>query len=310
MSPVSDRRVRKSLALAALSACLACAGAPRDRGALVVAEVGHRPITAAELQTFLDANLVLDPGAEPTPPGDLARVKSRLFDDYLDSEILLQEAARRGITVTDGELSSYVGPDNAGSPPSVALARRDLAVQKLRESVVRAQLHVDDERIRRWLLAHPPPEASGTTRSLRTLRFASYPEAMRVRNEIVSKKLSLEQAEAAYGADSLSAAEPAVDLTAFPTHIATAVRGLAPGQVSQPLPFESSVLLFLLNPPIDPAVAEGRRREQARQAIARDESEKIADDLLEELRRSTVVVRHNERLPFPYVAEVATTRAQ
>src|SRR5262249_2624073 len=136
------------------------------------------------------------------------------------------------------------------------------------------------------------------------------PEAMRVRTEIVGKKLSLEQAEEAYGADSLSDIDRAVDLGSFPEHIAVAVKALTPGQVSQPLPFESSGLLFLLDPPQDPAQAEERRGEQARQAISLDESEKIADGLLDELRKTTSIVRHPDRLPFPYVAEGAAVRAQ
>jgi hypothetical protein len=63
-------------------------------------------VTVAELQAYLDANQLQDPAAEPTAPGDLARVKSRLFDDFLNGEILLQEAQRRGITVSDEELAS------------------------------------------------------------------------------------------------------------------------------------------------------------------------------------------------------------
>ena len=308
MCRVSVRRALAPIVLVALCAS-SCGGVSQDPRRRVVAEVGHRGVTVAELETFLESNLVQDPAAEPVPPGDLSRVKSRLFDDYLDGEVLLQEAERRGITASDAELAEYLGPDGPTSPALRELARRDLVVQKLRESVVRAELRVDEERVRRWLTAHPSAPSTGQLGNLRTLRFASYPEAMRVRTEIVSKKLSLEEAEEAYGADSLSAAEH-VDLTAFPPHIAAAVKSLSPGQVSQPLPFESSVLLFLLDLPVDPAEAEERRRAQARHAIALDESERLADDLLERLRKATSIVRHTDRLPFPYVAESGAARAQ
>ncbi|HEX4824563.1 MAG TPA: SurA N-terminal domain-containing protein [Candidatus Polarisedimenticolaceae bacterium] len=304
---------RDVFAVACLAVTLGCRGAGEDPAKRIIAEVGGKPVSAAQLDAFLAENLLQDPAAEPLPPGDLARVKSRLFDDYLDGELLYQEAQRRGIAVSDAELADYLTPETPESPATPegrALALRDLTIQKLRESVVRAQLRVDDERVGRWLALHPLAEGEGQSGTLRTLRFASYPEAARVRSEIVGKKLSLEQAEEAYGADSLSDIDHAVDLGAFPDHIATAVKALAPGQVSQPLPFESSVLLFLLDPPQDPAEAEERRREQARQAISLDESEKIADALLEDLRKTTPVVRHADRLPFPYVAEGSAARAQ
>jgi parvulin-like peptidyl-prolyl isomerase len=311
MSLVSlARSVFLAFALAAACAAASCDGAAHDPGKHVVAVVGGQPVTVSDVQAYLDANLLTDPAADPLPPRDLARVKSRLFDDYLDGELLLQEARRRGLTVSDAELAEYLGADAPASPKAREVARRDLLIQKLRESVVRAEVRVDDAQVEAWLQAHPmraTPDAAGP---LRTLRFASYPEAMRVRNEIVSKKLSFAQAQASYGADSLSDAGNEADLGAFPDHIAAAIKALSPGQVSQPLPFESSVLLFLLEAPEDPAAVAARRREQARQAIALDESQSIADGLIESLRKGTPIVRHPDELPFPYVAEGAVPHAE
>lgn len=309
MRVVSPRR----LALAAFLLTLAAGGCDRiarDPGKQVVAEVGGTPVTVAQLQAYLDANLVLDPAADPLPPRDLARVKSRLFDDYLDGEILVQEARRRGLTVSDAELAEYLGPEGSPVPAAREVARRDLLIQKLREAAVRADVRVDEARIQAWLAAHPAPADAAPIGRLRTLRFASYPEAMRVRTEIVSKKLSFEQAQSAYGADAPGDDAPETDLGAFPDHISSAVKSLTPGQVSQPLPFESSVLLFLLDTPAAPSELEARRRDQAERAITLAESQRIADELLDRLRASTPVVRHAKQLPFPYVADSDAPRAQ
>jgi hypothetical protein len=311
MSPVKlDRSIVWVVAWAALCAAASCDGSFHDPGKHVVALVGGHPVTVSELQAYLDANLLTDPAAEPLPPRDLARVKSRLFDDFLDGEMLLQEARRRGLSVSDAELGVYLGPDAPASPKARDVARRDLVIQKLRESVVRSEVRVDEAQIDAWMGAHPLHAAPDAAGALRTLRFASYPEAMRVRKEIVSKQLSFQQAQASYGADSLADTGNEADLGAFPDHIAAAVKALAPGQVSQPLPFESSVLLFLLEVPEDPAAVAARRREQARQAIALEESQTIADGLLESLRKSTPIVRHPDELTFPYVAEGAVPHAE
>lgn len=311
MRVVSLRRpVLATSVLAVSLVAVGCDRMARDPGKQVVAEVGGEPVTVAQLQAYLDANLVFDPAADPLPPRDLARVKSRLFDDYLDGEVLVREARRRGLAVSDAELSDYLGPEGSPLPAARDVARRDLLVQKLREATVRSEVRVDAARIDAWLAAHPAPADTVPTGRLRTLRFASYPEAMRVRKEIVSKKLTFEQAQSAYGADAPGDDVPDTDLGAFPDHIARAIKALSSGQVSQPLPFESSVLLFLLDTPEPPSELEARRRDQAERAIALAESQRVADELLARLRASTPVVRHANQLPFPYVAESDAPRSQ
>ena len=301
---------RLAWALSALLAACACGRFAADPGARIVAEVGGQPVTAAQLQVYLDANQFLDPGAEPLSPGDLARVKSRLFDDFLDGEILLQEARRRGVTVADAELSEYLGKGEPSEPSARELARRDLTIQKLREMVVVKGVVVDEKEIDAWLAARPARGEPALGGTLKTLRLASYPEAARVRQEILSKKVSLSQAVLAYGADSLPDAPQKEDLDVLPPQIAAAARALKPGGVSQPLPYESSVLLFLLEPADDPSAGQSRRRESARRAIALEKSQSVADGLLRELRATTAVIRRTKELPFPYVAEDAVTRAE
>jgi hypothetical protein len=76
------------------------------------------------------------------------------------------------------------------------------------------------------------------------------------------------------------------------------------------LPFESSVLLFLLEAATDPSESTSRRRESARRAIALDKAQAVATALVAELRGKTKVVRHPRELPFVYVAEDAAPRAR
>ncbi len=296
-----------ALALVAVSACDRFATHP---GTHVVAEVGTQAVTIDEWQAYLETIQLQDPAVEPLSPGDLARVKSRLFDDFLEAELLFQEAQRRGVTVSDEELAAYLGSEGSSEPAARELARRDLTIQKLREEVVLAEAPAGDDEIDAWLAAHAPPSEPALEGTLRTLRLASYPEAVRVRKEILAKKLSFVEATMAYGADSLPDAPRDEDLEALPPHIAAAVKALDPGGVSRPLPFESSVLLFLLEKADDPSVPTSRRRESARRAIALDKAQAATDRLVLELRGKTEVTRHFGELPFAYVAEDAAPRAR
>lgn len=306
---VTPRRYLAAAAFA-LVAASACDRFATDPGLKVVAEVGTESVTVSELQAFLDTMQLQDPASDPVSPGDLARVKSRLFDDFLEAELLYQEALRREVTVSDAELAAYLGGDASPVPAARELARRDLMIQKLRESVALAAAHVDDTEIDTWIAAQAPLGEPALQGTLRTLRLASYPEAARVRREILAKKLSFAEAGQAYGADSLPDAPRDEDLEALPPHIATAVKALSPGSVSLPLPFESSVLLFLLEKADDPSESMSRRREIARREIALDKAQAAVERLLRELRGATVVTRHPGELPFSYVAEDAVPRAR
>src|SRR5262245_8852255 len=169
-----------------------------DPSRRVIAEIGDHPVTLASAQAYLDANLLHEPTPDAPSSADLEQVKSRLLDDFLDEEIQLREAVARGVVVTEQELTDYLGADTPADAGRRELAHRELMIQKLRESVVRAEVHVEDAEVDAWMAAHPATEPAPVHGTLRTLRFASFPEAERVRKEITSGKLSFMDAGLTY----------------------------------------------------------------------------------------------------------------
>lgn len=301
---VGVNRPLRIAALAALLASPACVGCGGDPSKKLVAEVGGKPVTVGAVETYLQANLVSEPGVDAPSDADLARVKSRLFDDYIDEEVQLREAEKRGVTVTDAELADYLGSEHAPDAARRDLARREMTIQKLRESVVRAGVEVSEADVDAWLLAHAGDAKPAIHGTIRTLRFASLPEAERVRKDIVSGKLSVLEASVTY-AEAAGGAPREVELAALPDRIAAAVAQMKPGDVSQPVPWESSVLLLLLDSKDDPSDAEARLREKARQTIGMERSQSATDEFLGRLRKSTPVTIHEKALPFSYVPESA-----
>ena len=295
-----------------LAFCLvtACGRLSRDPAREIAAEIGGRKVTVAELDAYLDANLPPSEGAEAPTPADLDRVKSRLLDDFVDEEILFQESARRGIKISDADLAGYLGTEVPTDPVARERARRDVTIQTLRESVVRAELKVDEKDVDAWLRAHAGDAPMPRRGTLRLLRFASYPEATRVRAELTSGKLTFERAEISYGAEPVPGEPRDVDLNALPDELAAAVKDLEPGQVSAPVNYESSVLLFLLESVDDLSAPDARRRERARRELSLAASERLAETFLAGLRARTPVQLHPKALPFGYVAESRTPGAQ
>ena len=277
---------------------------PPDPSRRVIAEIGDHPVIFSAAQAYLDANLLHEPTPDAPSDADLDRVKSRLLDDFLDEEIQLREAVARGVVVTEQELTDYLGADAPADTVRRDLAHRELMIQKLRESVVRAEVHVEEAQVDAWMTAHPATEPAPVHGTLRTLRFASFPEAERVRKEITSGKLSFMDAGISY-ADASAGGPRDVDLTTLPERISAAVTRMKPGEVSAPIPFESSVLLLLLEAIDDPRAAQARRRERVRSEIALEMSQTATETFLRDLRAKNKIVLHPDALPFRYVADAA-----
>jgi hypothetical protein len=163
---------------------------------------------------------------------------------------------------------------------------------------------VEDAQVDAWMAAHPATEPAPVHGTLRTLRFASFPEADRVRKELTSGKLSFMDAGISY-ADASAGGPRDVDLTTLPERISAVVTRMKPGEVSAPIPFESSVLLLLLEAIDDPRAAQARRRERVRSEIALEMSQAATETFLRDLRVKNKIVLHPDALPFRYVAEAA-----
>lgn len=292
-----------SLAVVALAsgAAVSCGLTSRDPARTIAAEVGGKPITVAQVSAFLDANLLQPEDVDAPSPKDMNEVKSRLLDDFLDEEVLFQEATRQGLTVSEQELSGYLGLDAPTDAGARALAQRDLTIQKLREREVLSRVAVSEPEIDAWLAAHAGEAEAPVHGALRVLRFASAAEAARVKGEIRSGKLTFDRAELAYGGG-IPGEPKDVELGTLPDELAGAVKGLQPGEVSEPVPFESSVLLIRLESLDDAAAARARLRERARQEISLTKAEAVSNELLARLRKTTPIRLHRGVLPFAYVA--------
>ena len=96
-----------------------------------------------------------EPADEPPLAEEENKVKSRLFDDFLDEQLLLDEAERRGVVVTDDEVAAYLGVETRELPAELVpdearrrTARRELMVQKLRTDQADSDRLLDELRKR------------------------------------------------------------------------------------------------------------------------------------------------------------------
>jgi hypothetical protein len=311
---------RLVLALVSVLVVAACGGGPgSDANGRVVAEIDGQFVTVSQVQDYFEAVLATGEGdeieeAEPVSRPDLDRIKSRLFDGYVDEEILLFEAERRGVRVEPWEVEVYlggvaeegaepavpVGPDDA----SFRIARRNLMIQKLRGAAVRAEVRVTEDEIDAYLQQHRSMMLPDDHLIVRRLALGGKKEANDVRREIIEKSMPFDEAAAIFGSEPHQGRPEQIEIEALPEVMRRAVEKLKPGQISRPVEFGGAYHLLLLEAwPAKKEADEGQLRARAAAELRRIHSAEISDRLLARLREEVEVRVYPEHLPFGYVQD-------
>jgi parvulin-like peptidyl-prolyl isomerase len=286
-------------------------GGYRDAADRPAAQVGARVVTVGQIEAYLEAVLATDL-AEDEGPGDLDRVKSRLLDDYVDEELLLLEAERQGVRVSEAELADYLGADPDGTGPLDAqaagtlhrLARRNLAIQKFREAVARQEAKVTEVEVDAWLASHPPEPGAGKRVILSSMLLASSDQAEPIYRDLRRGRITFPKAAETYDTSGGHGEPMEVALDGLPEEVRLAVESLKPGEVSRPVDFHGSVYLFRVEAWVEPKddVLWGRR-ERARDDLLRLKYETVSRRLLDHLREEHRVEVYPQNLRFRYVAD-------
>jgi peptidyl-prolyl cis-trans isomerase C len=300
-------RVRVLVALCVAAACtVGCAGkddlTPTE-GA--VATLDGDPIAVAELERYLEGILSFPDDAEPLEGEELDRVESRLFDAFIEEEILLREAMRRGVKISDAEIDAYLGvpeSDEGASAPAREAARRNLMIQKLRGAVVGVDAEASPGEVEAYLEEHRDALEADRKIVLRSLMVGTEANANRVRREILRGEMAFAEAVEVFGLTPDQGQPMEVSLADLPEEIREALSGLETGEISKPVQFQGNVYLFMVD--VGPAaVGEERLRALAVNELLRLKSQEASDRFLGRLRSQVAVEIHYENLPFTYIPE-------
>lgn len=279
-----------------------------DPGA--VATIGGRPVPYRQFERYLNDN-----AGEETAASDSAdEIKSRLLDQFLEEQLIMGEADRLKIAVSDAEVDAYLkelgmsdGDLDVGAPDGKAAFRArvhdTLVVQKVKEAAVLDTIHVgaaevDDELKRR-------PESSAAVS-----RFVLRQFLLEDRNaaEAAHRALLVEpgrfEAMAREKSMSPDRGQPrAYAAEELPPEARAAIEPLAPGAVSAIVPQAGGFVIFQLvrKDEARPDLAQVKKRIES--DLFREKADQVMDRYLVELRGKTAIHVNRAILPFKYVGE-------
>ncbi len=276
-----------------LASLSGCGGSGDGRAsAPVIARVGDHDVTRDEFASYLAEAL-----GEPSQTAVEPEVKSRLLDQFLDEELLLAEARRRKLNVSEQEALAK-GPGEGADPARV---RRVLLLKRFKEEVILRGVTVSEEEIRRQFETHVEEYHRPATAVLRKVLLDSAEEANDVRKQLEAAPTQFETIAETRSLSPDGGQPQAYDETVLPDSLRAAVASLHEGELSPVIEDPQGFFIVKL---------EGRQPERA--PSLQEVSKEIELHLLQEksqqryreavalLRQGTSVEIFPDKLDFTY----------
>ncbi len=280
-----------------VTAVLLVAPSCDHRSAAPIAQVGEREILLRDFEAML---LATTAGNAP----DL--VRSRLLDQYLEREILLQEARDRGIRVEDADLHRAMARDGRSAEDTGYLEklRAALMVEALLRSVLAQSAEITAAEEERFFQAHPEMFHQPESLVLRQILLDDGQSAAALHGELLAEPGRFVEAAQQHSNSPDGGSPRAYALEDLPREVTVALRTVKPGEISPVVEVQPGFLIFLLEERREQrsiSLDEARPAIQARLLESRGTG--VRTELLAELRRKLDVKLYEDNLPFRYIEE-------
>jgi peptidyl-prolyl cis-trans isomerase C len=246
----------------------------KSDGSPAMATVNGREVSRVEFDRFLALKLGEFANQEMNDS-----LRSQIFDEYLLRRVVIDEAARVGLTITDTEIEK-MAQDNpqmrstASQEEGRKELENDLLIEKYYQQKVLRNGSVSPQEIEAYIEANKDRLTNKPGFYVREIRVASREEAEAIRREIVEEKKDFVKVAHSH---STSARTEQGKLTRYdegqmPAVLEQSIRSLSPGSLSPVVQSNYGFHLFLLERRTQAYAPEERRSQlDERRLHLRDE---------------------------------------
>lgn len=300
------RRVAGLMLVFCLAAgVFACRGSDRSP---VIATVNGRDIHRAQFERFLSLKM-----GEFTSGESPETLRSQMLDEYIRRRLVLDQAARSGITVSEAEIDQAARDDaqlrsTATTPEAREDVIDDLVIDKFYRQVVLRDVRVAPAEIQRYMDENQTRLTERAGFYVREIRVQSREAAERVHREVTEGRQEYASA-ARLQSDAPNAEQGGMaryDEGQLPAVLEKAIRLLRPGEVSPVIQSSFGFHIFKLERRVeahslDPRRSQvnERRAQLAEELIAR-KNQQLVDEALERLASSAAIRINDPALGFTY----------
>jgi parvulin-like peptidyl-prolyl isomerase len=301
--------VKRAAHIFVLCLMAAAAGCRADGGGSpAIAKVNNQDVSRAEFDRFLALKL-----GEFNSPETPDSIRSQMLDEYIRRRVVLDEAARAGLTVTDAEVEQAARENpqmrskaaSAGSREEVA---RDLLAQKYYRQVVLRDFRVSNDEIQQYVDENSSRLADRLGYYVREIRVQSRDQAEALRREVTEGRRDFASL-ARLHSDAPNAGQGGLaryDEGQLPDVLERAVRPLRPGEVSAVTESNFGYHIFKLERRVEPRPPDDRRptTDDRRAALIEEfvarKNQEAVDAAVERLMSAARVQINGPALGFAY----------
>lgn len=311
-APCRTRERRLSgpaLLLAALLAVVGC-GYLSDGGDRPIAEIAGEPVSRTAFDDYVQSILEEEPGEDSEPPSP--ELLSRLLDRFLEEELIVREAERRGIRVDAREITAALrdlrNPEVESTSREEAdydrlrkRVRRALLAQKFREERVLKGLSVSMEEIAAYYGTHRDEFRTSARVVLRQILLEDPEEATALRRELLRspgrfQEIAEERSMAPDGGRARAYNE-----SDLPPDLLEAIVPVPEGRISKVATGAQGSRIFLVEKrEAEREISVEEAYERIRVLLLQQKSRHAYETMMSTLREQAGVVIREENVPFAY----------
>ncbi len=280
-----------------------------DRGdSGVIAEIDGQPIASARFDEYVGETLSGQPGGTDEPPGD--ELLSRLLDRFLEEELVVREATRRGMEASEQEIAEELSHLESSETPggrdtkaasARETARRSVLLRKFRDEQVLADIQISEDEIARYYDEHRDQFQQTARLVLRQILLDDEGEARRLREELSADPSRFQEVAEEKSLAPDAGRGAAYDEASLPPEVIEAVKDVPEGAVSRICKSPEGIRLFLVEKRESAReVTREEATDQIRVLLMQERSRQAYEKILEDLRTRAGVVIRSENLPFRY----------
>lgn len=239
-----------------------------------------------------------------------------MLDEYIKRRLVLEEAARAGISITGEDIEAAVDQNPQLRPAANGAAREDLArdllIEKYYRQVALKDVRVSPEEVRQYLEKNQSRLTDRPGFLVREIRVQSRDEAERLHREVTEGRSDF--ASVARLHSDAPNSDPSglarYDEGQLPDLLEKAIQQLGPGDVSPVIESNYGFHIFKLEQRITPHGLEERRSQlDIRRAQLTDEliarkNQQAVDQVIERLKQNTRIKIDTSTLGFTYSGEL------
>ncbi len=277
----------------------------------VIATVGGEAVPYKSFERYLADN-----GMEDTGEGEQDDViKSRLLDQFIEEQLLLQAAKGLKVAVSDAEIDAYLQQigvtegeaDVAGTEGKQAFrekVRQELIVQKVKDAAVLSKVQVTPGEVDDYIKKQPELMRSSHRLVLRQILVDDKSLADRLRATLLADPSRFEAVARESSVASDRGQARSYDEDELPVELRQPLFALEPGQISPVIENAQRYLLFQVVQKAAPREAdpsEVRRNVQLK--LFQEKGEQALERYIADLRKETEIRVNRAVMPFNYVGE-------